>query len=375
MTTISSNPFALTDAEKKFTCDEWAWQFLRLNTQYQTAFSIACDEASGPHRPAPGPLPSRFFIDRHSVNLADGNISSMECASRFRLAAFLDPAHETLPPLKDQFSWFFPSTELKHAYVRDEHERNHGWKSLDSDSFPERARTPFGYRIPPLTDGIKLLNPGPHTPFYIRVPIDCSVSPDGQLGSLTMAARSIRATLRSIGRITARDQAKLTGWRVTDIANNDALSNDERHSYASSASDDPSTRWKTVSIDVLAPIERQIQACRQELLAAQQRYHQSLDDPLWLLRFPSNIRHCQEPDYSYLKTLLSIARHPATGSFDGNPALADKIARDVEMRPATRKWPLWLEYFLSAAPLHVKRAQALINGEHTLLVHGQVTAK
>jgi hypothetical protein len=141
------------------------------------------------------------------------------------------------------------------------------------------------------------------------------------------------------------------------------------------ASGAPSTRWKTVSIDVLAPVERQILACRRELLAAQQRHHQSLDDPLWLLRFPSCIRQCPEPDYSYLKTLLSIARHPATRSFDGDPDLADRISRDVEIRPASRKWPLWLEYFLSAAPLHVRRAQALINGEHTLLVHGQVTAK
>lgn len=377
MTTISTNPFALTDADKEFTCDDWAWQFLRLNAQYLEAFSAACNEASGPLGPARGPAPSRFFMDRAGVSLADGIISNRECANEFWLAAFLDPAHKTLPPLKDGFSWFFPLTELKHAYVRDGHDHNPTWEPLESDLYLEQFRTPFGYRIPPLTDDIKLLNPGPHAPCQICVPIDCSVSPDAQLRSLDMVAKSIRTRLRSIGRVTARDQAKLSGWRVTDIADSDALSKNALTTYpdASSTSGAPSTRWKAVSIDVLAPVERQIQACRQDLLAARQRHHQSLDDPLWLLRFPSSIRQCPEPDYNYLKTLLSIARHPATGSFDGDPFLADEIARSVGIRPASRICPPWLEHFLSAAPLHVRRAQALINGDHTLLVHGQVTAE
>jgi hypothetical protein len=377
MTTTSTNPFALTDADKEFSCDDWAWQFLRLNSRYQEAFSAACDEAGGPRGPSPGPAPSRFFVDRHSVSLADGKISSRECANEFSLAAFLDPAHKTLPPLKEEFSWFFPLTESKHAYVRDEHDRNPTWEPLESDLYLKQFRTPFGYRIPPLTDDVKLLNPGPHAPCHICVPIDCSVSPDAQLRSLDMVAKSVRTTLRSIGRVTARDQAKLSGWRVTNIADSDALSKNALATYpdASSTSGVPSTRWKAVSIDVLAPVERQIQACKQDLLAAQQRHHQSLDDPLWLLRFPSSIRQCPEPDYNYLKTLLSIARHPATGSFDGDPSLADEIVRGVGIRPASRTCPPWLEYFLSAAPLHVRRAQALINGDHTLLVHGQVTAK
>lgn len=377
MTTISTNPFALTNAEREFTCDDWAWQFLNLNSRYKEAFSAACGKAGDPRRPAPGLAPSRFFIDRTSVRLADGSISSRACANEFRLAAFLDPAHEMLPPLKDGFSWFFPLAKLKHAYVRDEHDRNPTWEPLESNLYLEQFRTPFGYRIPPLTDDMKLLNPGPHTPCYICVPIDCSVSPDAQVQSLALVAKSIRVTLRSVGRITARDRAKLTGWQVADIADSDVLSKNVLVTCADAgvASGNLSTRWKAVSIDVLAPVERQLLACRRELLAAQQRYHQSLDDPLWLLRFPCNIRQCPEPDYSYLKTLLSLARHPATSSFDGDPFLADGIARDVGMRPASRTCPPWLEYFLSAASLHVRRAQALINGEHTLLVHGQVTAK
>ncbi|WP_186150769.1 hypothetical protein [Burkholderia gladioli] len=369
------SPFLLTDKEKTFLSDDWTWQFLKLSPHYQKEFSAACDKAGGPRRPAPGPGLSRSIKDPASVRLAGGG--NNECAHEFGLAAFLDPAHETLPELKDGRSWFFPISEFEHAYFLDEYECNRTWKPLDSDSFPDRLRTPFGYLVPPLTDDIKLANPGPHMPWLISVPVDCSISPNGQLIALSMLAKSLRAPLVSVGRVTVRNRAKPTGWRVTDIADSEALSQiaPTTNSSSSSVAAAPLAHWKAVSIDVLAPIGRQILACQQELLSAHQRHHQSLDEPLWPLRFPGTIRQCPIDSYSYLKALLSLARHPATAAFNGDPVLADEISRDVGIRQESSKYVPWLDHFLSAMPLHVRRAQTLISGEHTLLVHGQITAE
>jgi len=372
MSANGTNPFMLTDSEKQFISDDWAWQFLRLNAKYQEAFSAARDNPSMPRRLGLGVR--RSLSDPDNVSLARD--PARECGNKFGLAAFLDPVHETLPALNDEGSWFFPAARPAHAYFWDESDRAPLWQSLDSDLFPYQFRRPFGFLVPPLTDEEKLFNPGPHAPALICVPVDCSVSPNGQLEALSMLAKSLRAPLVSIGRVTARSRAKPTGWKVTDIAGSEALSRIAlpTNSAAGTGNATPLTEWKAVSIDVLAPIGRQILACKQELLSAHQLHHESLNDSLWPLRFPSAIRQCPEPNYSYLKVLLSLARHPATATFDGDHVLADKIAADVGIRQKRIKYIPWLEYFLSALPIHVRRARALINGEHRLLVHGQISA-
>lgn len=371
----SNNPFALTDCEKQFTCDDWAWQFLKLSPRYKLSFLAACEETGGPRRPAPGPGLSRSIKDPASVSIAGGGYR--ECAKEFGLAAFLDPKHKTLPALTDQRSWFFPTTEFTHIYTLDEYESDQGWRLLDRASHPHPYRAPFGYVIPHVTDDVRLANPEPHTPSFVCVPIDCSVSPHGQLEALAMLAKSLRAPLVAVGRVTARDNSEPVGWRVSNIADNDGLSRISPSGLVGqkSVSSLPLTQWRAVSIDVLAPVKKQIEACRQTLLTVRQQLYESLDKPLWPLRFPSTIRQCPEPDHSYLKALLSLAQHPKTSTFDDDHVLANKIAQDVGIRLETNRYLPWLDHFLSVLPLHIRRARALINGEHRLLVHGRITAK
>ena len=106
-------PFALTDEEKLFTPDDWAWQFLRLNQHYVKDYAKAralgllrnkndrrlCDADGGldsPYKGRPG-VTYRNVIEHEK-----------HCRTRYGLSTWLNPDNKCLPSLDRECSWFFP---------------------------------------------------------------------------------------------------------------------------------------------------------------------------------------------------------------------------------------------------------------------------
>lgn len=102
-------PFALTGKETMLGPEDWAWQFLRLNNDYRTAYATALEKqqhAAGNETLQPGRV-----VLRHACRniLADEDT----CRNRFGLSTWLDPKQTRLPELERGESWFSPLSPIE----------------------------------------------------------------------------------------------------------------------------------------------------------------------------------------------------------------------------------------------------------------------
>ncbi len=141
-------PFALVGDEVTFTPEDWAWQFLSMDPEYRDAYALQVAEFAESALATEVNNPSRYEIKKD----IDGS-----CASRFGLAAWLNPSATRLPKLLHaRDSWFFPLVRP----VAEDYRRNEVSGKKYVRTSPLYARhldkylhlvaneTTFGYRHP-----------------------------------------------------------------------------------------------------------------------------------------------------------------------------------------------------------------------------------
>lgn len=101
-------PFALIGRETLLGPEDWAWQFLRLNSDYQKAYRIAQEKQQ--HAGEGETRQPRRMALRHPYRyiLADED----DCQRRFGLSTWLDPEQTRLPELERGESWFSPLSPI-----------------------------------------------------------------------------------------------------------------------------------------------------------------------------------------------------------------------------------------------------------------------
>ncbi|MCA8275050.1 DUF6499 domain-containing protein [Burkholderia sp. AU30280] len=101
-------PFDLLGKETRLRPEDWAWQFLRLNDDYRTAYRTAQEKqqhATDSETRQPGRI-----VMQHACRsiLADEDI----CRASFGLSTWLDPNQIRLPELDRGESWFSPLSPI-----------------------------------------------------------------------------------------------------------------------------------------------------------------------------------------------------------------------------------------------------------------------
>lgn len=249
-----SSPFTLTGHERDFGPEDWAWEFLRLSTDYRDAYEAA---------KAGERLPNGHFAGAFDATTKfSGRIMSDEvtCRSRFGLSTWLDPKQRLPRLLKPRESWFYPLSDCM---------------NLPGDSFLPvalpglfcpRPLVPFD-KTP--RDEIKLIKDallGDASP-YVWFAIDCSVPPTAKIATAEAIAEIRLDWLRSRGPFTQSNS-------VVGIAAPIRLAEcDKFHQYKFKDAErqakgiDPSELWFAIRVDVRKPIPEQMSLLKKKLVA------------------------------------------------------------------------------------------------------------
>ncbi len=361
-------PFALTEKEKAYTPDDWAWLFLRLNEEYKKAYAERErqdeDQRLAQYLEFPEYIRS-IKADR------DGS-----CSKRFGLAAWLNPHEDQLPKLKNNGSWFFP---LKRLVVEDYYRTKiddqpytcRPNSNLGAATVPLHiihTETPFGYG--------KIHTPPTHQGDWglAWVAIDCSIPPAGQLSSLKILTSNQRKHLRDFGFNTRDNPTESTTlWRVEaahDVFRHMVFM---RASGATSGLTDLSVVWRAVCVDTLGSTVSQLidysQLLKQEhlsLVKSKQAKASERD------RFKNNLHGANDKDGiyrhggNYLKALHIIAELTCDG-FAPN-----QIADMTKTSPGIRGYAYaWQEHFHDNIERYVEDGRQFIQGDYRWLIHAQ----
>lgn len=363
------NVFALTAIEKGFESDDTAWQFLRWNPDYREAFHRLRDEKSDAvaleailaHIKGPNPELLACAQDK-------------TCAKMFGIAAWLDPEEERLPALNNPGdSWFFPLMKpLQEDTMGKFLQRSTSSEMRAGGPWVTVRETPFGYREilrtgprPPARPAAKK---DPHSERLVFTAIDCSVPIDAQLIALEKLVRTHREYWNE-GICTADTPTVV----IEPIGWNDVIlpSRVENADF-----------WRTVGIDVLGPIKKQIEECRSTLADI----HRRLKGDDLILRFGERFpmpkvpgsKNAAPSSNRYLKALLLIAERIPHDAFRANnidadwPGLAHQIAKELLLVHPER--PQWMRAFDEGmSTWHLRRTKNLVMHFYAWLVHAQLS--
>lgn len=377
---IDRSLFVPTAAEEKFSPDDWAWQFLRLNDEYRSAFRRS--QADVQDGEAMESLRS-CLLDPSRASIVP---SSPEApAHHFGVGAWLAPEHESLPELKANGSWFFP---LRRVIQEDPLLEEVGriwpcklgnWRHIGR-AYPRLVadETPFGYGAIRRAYSVDT----PHRERMVWAAIDCSVPVDGQILTFNTLAKLHRAYWQQEGLRTS-DKATVV---VEPVEYEDVFShvNFRRTLNSGISHGSCSRQWRTVGIDALGPISTQTEDCLRRLRGVHHelREQESFEGG-WPRRFPHNINGAagasgEAPKNSrYLKALIVIAKALSPESLRPNDlAQVDEIAAALNILPSGLSFPDWLERFYEGMEKrHLPRAYHLMKRRYRWLVHGQITLR
>lgn len=369
-------PFSLTEEEQKALPDDAMWKFLRISDEYHEAFQVVSK--------IPNNLDMLEAIHAHLDESA--RIESAQdatCWQRFGIAAWLDPARETLPRLKNEHdSWFFP---LKRPVQEDPRR-----KIVDAlpPEFVSGSRglsypllladeTPFGY------GRIRRIGPGAcYSSRPVCVAIDCSVPPDAQISALEILANKHRKYWMDDGMKTTHDVDVVVEEIDSDSGSGFAFSRMHfKWARAVRATKYSTTHlWRVVCIDTLGAVGNQIAECRKLLRAVHQDIRdEKFFETAWPPRFPHRVppspRGDKAPDgSSMLMALLRLANDADKVNAAGKPLTISDIVESIDLYPKGIAHPTWAEHFQGEIlTQHLPLARALKNGLYKWLGHTETT--
>jgi hypothetical protein len=382
-------PFELTEEELTYGPDDWAWLFLRLNTDYQASYKThASDEEEDL---------SHALIGRQAPGIKPDHDGT--CAIDFGLAAWIPPCLKSLPPLKyENDSWFFPlKRPIAEDYRRTEVSAlnyKRAWSCysphLDTYSHILSNETQFGYRMPPSVPSPILDIPrkthsqrirslpsfDASTLSLIWVAIDCSIPPPGQLLALTNLARVVRDALRAEG---WKSKKNIRNIEIHPVNRSDAFAHMvfQRSERATEKVSSHQDVWRAVMIDSLAPIGHQMQSLLKDLWKIHRGLIlEGLVQKPNALRFKNTLSVSRRngeggtqvtSSGSYLKALHILAQLNQQGYTD-----LGELAQIIGLRSASDRYVgSWALHFDADIEQHICDSQRMINEGYRLLIHEQ----
>ena len=178
-------PFALSSNERKMAPEEWAWRFLRLNQDYQKAYSDALEKQQASQDSQNGS--TRFHEAHHLRKIF---VDERDCRDRFGLSTWLDPSLNSLPVLPEGQSWFAPLRAVSVDLPRT--------ISIQNGLFGLLSERPRPRQI------VEVRVKGQQATIPLRsaeavFSIDCRVPIDGQLASVSFLAEQYAKLSRTAG--------------------------------------------------------------------------------------------------------------------------------------------------------------------------------
>lgn len=364
----AASPFSLSEDERSFGPEDWAWLFLSLDQRYRRAYEERADDTDTDISP----------------NLLNPQISGLksdksgECASRFGLPVWVPPSTLTLPPLAvDGDSWFFP---LKRPVTESPPSKHPKSGEAKGYTYIAANEDLFGYR-PPIhipSNIYAFKNPKRRaqdisTWSNVWVAVDCSIPPAGQVAALTQLARATRRKLQDAG---WADHDGYWDCGIEDIEGNDVFS-DSNFPHAAGATDkvtDVRSVWRAVVIDPLGAIVNQ----RDQLLHALKKVHRDLianglaQEPAFerfqnLLPSKLDVDGLQRNGGSYLKALFTLAELRDRRLTD-----PQAIARITGTYSSNSRYPhAWMRDFHANIERYMDDAKQMVEGGYRMLIHAQ----
>lgn len=373
------HPFALSAAELSLAPEDWAWLFLRLNSDYQKAYDLVAAS------PPDGSI-TQFLKNPEKVDFIRSD-SHGGHASAFGISRWLAPGETRLPELNFPGTWFFPVTWPAVGLPLFVKQAHFAEIQCLADAGRDRIyprlfahETPYGYRC---------CSPVKHvTPFFhyrstnrnwLVAAVDRSVPPIGQIAQLGRLAKIIRDALRRDGKKTHKNyvQVRLEEFRICD-----GSSSTLREASAVSTTNDNqsiSARWGLVGIDTLGPLGRQITELERHLRKAHQAYiaaHAIPDRPPYgyvSSALPSRqINGRPHSAGNYLKALVVLHElDQLIGSYAGYPDV--KAIMNVLIDPSLdRSHKVWQRDFEeNIEDKYLPQAQLLVREGYRWLLHTQ----
>lgn len=363
-----ASPFSLSEDEREFGPEHWAWLFLSLNQDYRDAYEERADDMDTD-------ISSRLLKPQISGLKSDKN---GDCARRFGLPVWIPPSTLTLPSLAVKGdSWFFP---LKRPVTENSPSKHPQSRATKEYTYIPANEDLFGYRPPfhiPFYS-YDFRNPKPRTQDIstwtnVWVCIDCSIPPAGQVAALAELARVTRRKLQDGG---WADHDGYWDSGIEDIAQNDVFSG-WNFSNASGATDkvtDVRSVWRAVVIDPLGAIVNQ----REQLLHTLKKVHRDLvADGLAqksaferfqnLLPSRPDADGIQRNGGSYLKALFTLAELRDLGCTD-----PQVIARVTGTYSSNSRYPhTWMRDFHANIERYTDEARQMVEGGYRMLIHAQ----
>lgn len=390
-----ATPFELNKEEASYGPDDWAWLFLRLNSEYGEAYKghVADEDEDLSH--SLSEQPPGLKLDHDGA-----------CASEFGLPVWLSPEEKELPKLIEKNdSWFFPlkrpiSEDYRRTEVSSKHyKRQSSGYSRQLDRYPHILANEalFGYRKPPYvpipqfqqvrhshpSNKPSLKAPAPFdamTLGLVWVAIDCSIPPDGQVSALADLAEKMRKALMAEGWKSNRESRD---FEVVHTTKSDAFQHMKffRAANATDKVQQHEVVWRAVLIDSLGPIGLQ----QEILLSKLNRIHLDLiakglaKEPRFQ-RFKNTLSSNQRVSVgdnkkddafpsstSYLKALHTLAQLTLQG-YDDPTEIAGIIGIFASRNHYISDWA---RHFHANLESHILDAVQMVNSGYRMLIHDQ----
>ena len=250
LTVSTSNKcFTLTAKERQMGPDDWAWRFLRLNSEYRQAFENPEFNASE-IVPATRNLlaPAQRFLSTPDL-----------CQPIFGLSSLLHPGVQELPKRQNGESWFAPLRSI-----------------VVEPRFSALGKELYGYRIfhkhlestnyaPLFEEEAQRRKANGKQPWMdsdVWFAIDCSVPPDAQLATIEFVATRYAEEMRKEGLTKSHYyccEPTITDYR--DCSPFLEMQFPRAHANTAEFADSKST-WRMLRLSLVGVTEKEIDKCR-----------------------------------------------------------------------------------------------------------------
>ena len=367
LTVSTSNKcFALTAKEREMGPDDWAWRFLRLNSEYRQAF-----ENPEPYASAQA---TRSLLAPTERFLSDPDL----CQRLFGISTLLHPVIRELPKRQSNESWFAPlrsiTAEPRFSAIEKElfgYRVLH--KHLESAHYPPPVKEES--QRPKANDNNRWMDSD------VWFAIDCSVPPDAQLATIESVATRYAEEMRKEG--LTKSHYYCNDPAITDYRDcSPFLEMQFPKAYASTADlADSKSTWRMLRLSLVGVTEKEIDKCRTALRKIHAGFvRDGLAQQPVRERFKPELDGTRDGfgrDGSTLKAYVIIAECVLLGGLtdpkDIVRCLAEKGAGSGVLGASQGKYK-WIDELDERAYLfetYIKRAKEYVEGGYKWLVFSQ----
>lgn len=317
-------PFELQPGkDKNFGPDDWAWQFLRLNTRYQELFKEL------------------------------GPTSAASYRGKFGIGKGLNPVEPVLDKLDRGLSWFFP---LQMACP-----------SAECADLPEPVVGGFGYVMNSRTPPLQRIRRAP----YVWFAVDCSVQANGQLLGIEACLEAYKTIAQREGVVKGVEGGK--AFMPLDQCDWFDSTEFDRSAASTPNLKKASECWKAIRVDISGPTKAQL-AHYSPLLA--DAHHRLIKTGLVPQPDRERIRDPKRhgaTDGNWLKALVVCAQlsQQQLTPREIDSYLHKNTGIPIPHDRLDAAWDDWLAGRELRIERYVEQARAFVKGDYRWLIHAQ----